>query len=418
MSTILNQLKVNRKRSIKGKEQGKEQGKGQGKGPVNYNSHFTDITYDKIHVNDILFTHTFRSNNPHAHLKYKIDNEILNTLDHFILVVDFNHLGGGTTFFLDTIVSIYKKKQTFVIARNFNNSLHLNINDESELSYKYTELESIAFLKQYKNKISKIFVNHLLGHSKMFIANLSTLNKEIITITHDYYNFCTVSNPYYHDIPNITITPRIKPTLSITQNEANLTIFKNQKVLELPDFKNSDVAINTNNHNTVIAILGNITTIKGETILKDIIQQYKNTDVHIIVIGYTTLNCKYYTYNSIQEFNQILLEQKPNMLLELSISPETYSYTLSLCMLTKLPILCLKKMFPSVIENRLKTYSNVHYFTNPKQLNTLIRTKKQSYLYTILPIIYYNKEWNNIFLTKNVSFDKKKTDYPIKDIET
>ena len=355
------------------------------------------MSFNEINVKDILFTKRINTN-IHEHLKYKIENEQLNTLDNFILIIDFNHLGGGTTIFLDTIVSIYKKNQTFVIARNCDRMLHLNINEEYDLSYKYSELESINFLKQYKNKISKIFINHLLGHSDLFISELSMLNKEMITITHDYYNICQIPNPYYHEIPKYTIPPRITPTLSITQNEANLLIFKNQKVLELPDFKKSNIEIKTNNRNTVIAIVGSITTLKGEHILNDLIILYKN--IHIIVIGYTTLNCPYYTYNSIEEFNRILLEQKPNMLLELSISPETYSYTLSLCMLTNLPILCLKKNFPSVIENRLKSYSNVHYFSNPRELNQLIKTKKSNYLKTIFPVIYYNKEWDNIFLTK------------------
>ena len=58
-------------------------------------------------------------------------------------------------------------------------------------------------------------------------------------------------------------------------------------------------------------------------------------------------NC--YGYNTIEEFNNILIKVKPNILLELSLWPETYSYTLSLAMITSLPILCLQKMYKKFI---------------------------------------------------------------------
>ncbi len=357
-----------------------------------------EVAYDTIHADDILITRRYLSNKCHEHLEYKIDNNILDILEEFILVLDFGNGGGGTTFFINTIVSIYKKNQSFVIARNFDNMLHLNINEEYDLSHKYSEAESILFLQKYKHKISKIFINHLLNHSTLFINELHLLQKEIITITHDYYNICRIPQPYFHEIQHCRIKPRINPTLSITQNKENCVTFKNQKILEIPDFKKNNVRINTTD--IVVAILGNINTLKGETMLKKIIQNYKNTNVRVIVIGYTEIDCIYYNYNSIHEFNTILSEQKPTLLLELSIWPETYSYTLSLCMLTTLPILCFKKNFNSVIEKRLESYPNKYYFSNLSELNELIATKGQPYLFTIEPVIYYNREWNDIFLTK------------------
>ena len=359
---------------------------------------YKEIVYDAIHEEDILITRKYLSGKSHEHLEYKIDNGILDILEDFILVLDFTNGGGGTTFFINTIVSIYKKNQTFVIARNFDTMLHLNINEEYDLSHKYSEAESVAFLQKYKHKISKVFINHLFYHSDTFINELYTLKKEIITVTHDYYNICSIPQPYFHEIKHYSIEPRIRPTLSITQNKTNCITFKNQKIIELPDFKKNDKKINT--HDIVVAIIGNINTLKGGEMLKKLIKIYKNTNVRIIVIGYTEIKCEYYTYNNIREFNQILEEQKPTLLLELSIWPETYSYTLSLSMLTTLPILCFKKDFPSVIENRLTSYPNKYYFSNLLELHELIMTKGQSYLFTIEPVLYYNREWNDIFLTK------------------
>ena len=361
--------------------------------------------YVSMHSNDLLITRKYQSDKHHEHLKYKIDNNILDILEEFILVLDFQNGGGGTTFFINTIVSKYKNNQTFVIARNYDNYLHLNINEEYDLTYKYSETDSILFLNKYKSRISKIFINHLYNHNINFINEINKLDKQIITITHDYYNWCSISQPFFHKIKECCIEPRIKPDLIITQHKLNVALVKNNesiKIIDLPDYKNSDIKINFNNDNIVVAILGNINNLKGKIILEKLIEIYKNTNIKIIVIGYVVIeNFKnYYYYNSIEEFNNILIEQKPNIILELSIWPETYSYTLTLSMITQLPILCLKKKFNSVVENRLEQYTKTHYFSSLMELDALIKTKGQNYLYTISPILYYNAEWNNIFLTK------------------
>ena len=364
--------------------------------------------YDTMHSNNLLITRKFMSDKNHEHLNYKIYNRILDILEEFILVLDFQNGGGGTTFFLNTIVSKYKNNQTFVIARNYNNLLHLNINEEYDLDDKYSEEESIIFLNTYKNVISKIFINHLYEHSVNFINKINTLGKESIIITHDYHNICSIPQPFFHEIENYYIEPRIKSNLTITQHEINLLSFSKKskaiKIMELPDYKNAGDKINfdNNNNNIVVAIIGNINHLKGKETLEKLIENYKNTNIQIIVIGYTIIPNfeNYYYYNSIEEFNNILIEKKPNILLELSIWPETYSYVLTLSMITQLPIVCLKKNFNSIVENRLKKYEKAFYFSTLLELDTLIKTKYQNYLYTISPILYYNTEWNDIFLTK------------------
>ena len=364
--------------------------------------------YDAMNSENLLITRKFLSNKTHENLNYKINNDILNTLNEFIFVLDFPNGGGGTTFFINTIVSKYKNNQTFVIARNYDGLLHLNINEELDLNDKYEDYESILFLDKYKDNISKIFVNHLLNHSNNFINKIKSLNKEIITITHDYYNICNISQPYYHEITKNYIIPKIQSDIIITQNEINILTFgeiykQPIHIINLPDYKKSDIKINNNNTcNIVVGIIGNIIDIKGKQILEKLINIYKNTNIKIIVIGYTKIHGfnNYYCYNSINEFNAILVEHKPNILLELSLWPETYSYTLTLSMLTQLPILCLNKNFKSVIQNRLNNYSKKYYFSTFLKLDKLIKMHSQNYLYTVLPILYYNNDWDKIFLTK------------------
>jgi len=372
-----------------------------------YNEKIYYNNYETLHSNDLFITRKFLSEKHHEYLNYNIDNNILDMLNKFILVLDFNNGGGGTTFFINTIVSKYNNNQTFVIARNYDDLLHLNINEIYDLNYRYSETESIIFLNKYKNNISKIFINHLYNHNINFINQINKLGKEIITITHDYYNICEIPQPLFHEIEKNYIEPRIQSSLLITQHKINISSFVRKhnkliKIIELPDYKKPDIKIDCTNDNIVVAIIGNINNLKGKPILEKIIEHYKDTNIKIIVIGYLVIdnimNC--YNYNSIEEFNNILIEQKPNIILELSIWPETYSYVLSLSMITQLPILCLKKKFNSVIEDRLKNYSKSYYFSSLPELDKLIKTKYQNYLYTILPILYYNTEWNNIFLTK------------------
>ena len=366
-------------------------------------------TYITMSESDLLITRKFFSDKNHEHLHYKINNnELLDILDEFILVIDFPNGGGGTTFFLNTIISKYKYYQTFVIARNINDKLHLNINEEYDFLQKYTNNESLVFLDNYKSKISKIFVNHTYGHDIEFIKKLNTLDVEIVSITHDYSNICSVSQPYFHEINKKIKNPFFRIDTLITQNKTNAIVFskyynKSLVLCEMPDYKQKDKLIEFDNGDKiVVGIIGNIIDIKGRKILESLIDYYKDTNIEFIVIGYTIIeNFKnFYFYNSIIEFNNILMEKKPNLLLELSLWPETYSYTLTLSMITDLPIIYLNKKFNSVVHNRLKKYTKSYNFSNIEELDLLIKNHSQKYLYTISPVIYYNTGWNNIFLTK------------------
>jgi len=370
--------------------------------------------YDYLEAQFLLNTRPFYKENTDF-LKYKIENSNLDNLNSFILIIDFQNGGGGTTHFLNTIISKYKIYQTFVVARNYNNLLHLNINEEFELTYKYNFIESLDFLNNYKHKISKIFINHIKDHHKEFLNKLFTLNVEVITITHDYSILTDYYQPYFHEIEqkilnNPPVIDAIKYNMIITQNKVNLNTFKNfntfknlNTVVELPDFRKSNKLFINKKNIITVAIIGNLIDIKGKQMLVKIIDYYKkDINVEIVVIGHVEIpNFKnFFYYNSIYEFNEILLKVQPNILLELSLWPETYSYTLTLGMLTNLPILYFNKSFDSVIENRLNKYNKAYPLNSLNHLNRLIKKYQQNYFFTIYPMIYYNKFWNDLFITK------------------
>jgi hypothetical protein len=353
-----------------------------------------------------------------------ISNNILDILDSdFILIIDMPHLLGGACFFLDVIISYFKKHVFFVVAKHINNSLHIIINNEYKLENNYNASESIAFIYKYKNKIQNIFFNHTLDHNKDFINNLFTINKHTTYITHDYYLLCNKPQAYHYELPKKSshYLDINKFDKVITQNAANLSIFQNYykskiDVISLPDFNKSTTKrlhAPILNGQIIVGIIGAISLYKGKEILDKIISFYKSDlNIKIIVFGYVEITGfnNYYPYDTIGELNDLLSKYKPNLLLELSLWPETYSYTLTLGMLTGLPILCLKKKFVSVIENRLSKYKKVLYFTNYNNLAALIYANKQEFLFTIDETIYVDKLWEKCFFN-NVNHNPYKQVY-------
>ena len=359
---------------------------------------------------DILYTKFY--NAPQTSNTYnftKISNDTVDLIEEFIFIVDMPNMGGGVTFFMDTIMSYYKKNTTFVIARSYDKMLRLFINNEYQLENSYNLDESLLFIEKYQHKINKILFNHIISHDMRFIKQLLQINKHTTYITHDYYNICNTPQAYFNDIAPKHKTNKHYLDLNsfdavITQNDANLPIFtqyykKPIDVIELPDFKKSNKLVKTANNEIVIGIIGAISIEKGRDILENIVNFYKDSNVTFIVFGYVEIKnfSNVYRYNNIKELNDLLITHKPNMLLELSIWPETYSYTLSLAMLTQLPILYSKKRFKSVVENRLSNYKNKYGFNNYKELDLLIKQYKQDFLYTIEENVYFDAKWNNYF---------------------
>jgi len=385
---------------------------------------FNKDVYNKFKIEKIISllencdneTTNVYENKPIIRYNNKLDKYVndLNNYNSIILIIDFpEHYLGGTNSFLNSIISKYKNNQDFLIVRNNNENFELTFNDDFRLNANLNENELIDFLKINRSKFIKIFVNHIIGYSKSFINFLFRMNKEITAITHDYSLIKGTENsqPYYHELCNnndqsiINLFDKI-----ITQNEMNIVNIENKLVenkniiiSELPDFKKRKDLVNTNNESTVVGIIGYINHLKGYKILDKINTFIKqnNLNIKIIIFGDSiNKNIPSKEYRTINEFNDLLIKYKPNVLLEASIWPETYSYSLTLSMLTGLPILCFDKNFPSVIKNRLENYENKYYFEHvDNNLFELIEKTKQNYFFTVKPIKYYNSFWDNYFIT-------------------
>lgn len=347
----------------------------------------------------------------------EISNEDFNFLKLFIVIIDFNNLGGGTGFFINTIISKYKYFQTFLILRSYNEMIEFNINDEYVFSKLYNYNEAFLFLKNNNHKINKIFFNHILGHSHSFLLNLFNLNKEVSLITHDYCTIMQNPQPYYIEIQNEMNIKKNDDKINInlfdqiiTQNINNLPIFekflKSEKkiiISMLPDFKNSLDLIQTNNKTIVIGVLGYIHNIKGRQIIISLNNYIKKNklNIKIVVFGYISdQNIQQKCYKDINELNNLFIHYKPNILLESNIWPETWSYTLTIAMLTQLPILSLKKPYINTIENRLTEYNKTYYYHNINDIISFVEQNKQDFFYTVEPIIYFNDFWDDYFITK------------------
>ena len=377
--------------------------------------------------------------------------DMLNS-DSFILVVDFPKYGGGTNVFMNIMLNKYKYNQTFLIARNIYGLVQFTINDEYVLNTCFNENESIEFIIKNKDKIIKIFFNHTLGHSINFLNSLFKINKEVTTITHDYILLC--ENPQaYNDIPqafydyliNIKNIPDNKVNINnfnniIFQNISNYNIFKkflnnnniNKIISEIPDFKEKLNLIKTNNTTIIVGVIGEVSNIKGKKYIENINNYLieNNINIKIIVFGHINyidsindsnndtnnniLEC--YRYYNINELNDLLVKFKPNLILETSIWPETYSYTLSLSMITSLPILSIIKNFQGTISNRLSKYLKKYFFQDVNEFIELANKYKQDYFYTIKPNIYFNSFWDNYFITskQKIKFDNISFKYDIK----
>uniref|UniRef100_A0A6C0LJ73 Glycosyl transferase family 1 domain-containing protein n=1 Tax=viral metagenome TaxID=1070528 RepID=A0A6C0LJ73_9ZZZZ len=349
--------------------------------------------------------------------------EDIDSIESFILIIDFPFCGGGSGHFLNSIIEKYKYNQPFLILRNIDNEIHLFLNNEYKLTTQLSEPAAIDFLKHNTHKFQKIFVNHTLGHSEHFINSLFTLDKEVTTITHDHYMLFTNPNPSIEEIKNkINIRENSfinKFNRIITQNKGNLNIFNeylnnNQEIVvtNLPDYQKSlNRYENDSSDKIVIAVIGDVSHIKGYDFVNNLFN-YINANglnMEIIVIG-NIYHCsvKNRSYKSISEFNEILIEYKPHLILEASLCQETYSYTASLAMLTQLPIVSYYLDYKYAIINRLTEYGKLYCFHTMEECLNLINIHKQPYFYTVEPEIYFNSFWDNYFLTgnKKISLNK------------
>jgi len=359
-------------------------------------------------------------------------NSLINIYDSFIFILDLpeNH-GGGTKEFINNIYFKYSKHNNFLFLlpnKNDDNLYNIYISDMKIVELNVSQIINVINL--INEKIDKIFCNHILFFSNdllKFIFSLKNNIKKTI-ITHDHflltnnlpqttidfiYNFISEDeedededeecqninyirhNDYIFDSVDTIISQNIKNIYLIKQKYLHKLI-----ISDLPDFYSSDEKFITSNNTINILFIGGLHSLKGGDFVEFLIRDYyKDTNINYLVLGALSnfKNKHTHLYSNIDEFNKLLINFKPNLIVETSVWPETYSYTLTLSMLTQLPILILKKPFHSVIEERVKDYNNVFFYSSLRELNTLIHSKKQDFFYSIKPIVYFNMYWDNYF---------------------
>jgi hypothetical protein len=332
--------------------------------------------------------------------------------DDFVIIVDFFNLGGGTTNFINLIVSKYKYYNNFIIIRENKNKYTVTLNDDYIVfsSVKFKDIESFIFKRMCN--IDFIFVNHFYEVDTNFvdfIFSLKKYDKKIITITHDFFYFYNKVQPSFEELTNLPPCNKSYTNnfdLILTQHRNNLQYFnnKNIKIVTMPDYKYSEKQIyNTDNIKTV-GIIGNISILKGLNFLKTIVCQHK--DIKFIVFGIANINTNEFpniticSYTNIQELNTLLVLHKPTVLLELSIWPETYSYTLTLAHIVKLPLIVYSKPVSCVIYERIKELNINHVtFDTLQQFNTIIHSNIHKYtFFTIQPVVYFSKYIDELFI--------------------
>jgi len=367
---------------------------------------------DQIYVHDIVKRNTpvFRYLEPVQNI-----DSFFKRFNAFTLIIDFPCFGGGCSFFLNSIITKYKNNMDFLIVRAFKDNIHWYVNDEHILNYSTHIDDAFHLLNKVVPKIRKIFINSIIGHQSKFLDKVMSYGIEVSTITHDFRLVFDDPHKYFyeleHENPN-NIIDFSKINRIFTQNVGNLHTFgrfftkKNTiHVSPLPDFKKALKRIETNNEKTVIGVLGDISDVKGCILVYHIAKLIKTQPEKYELIVFGNINVPYvtkYPYTSIRHLNTLLENHKPNLWLETSLWPETYSYTLTLMKITRLPILYQNKFYNCAVQNRIKEYPSAFSYNSIEDvsLNTISNIKK-NHLFTIEPTIYYPDIWEQYFSSYN-----------------
>ena len=125
----------------------------------------------------------------------------------------------------------------------------------------------------------------------------------------------------------------------------------------------------------------------------------KHENIKLSIIGQCS-GIKSSPYASIEEFNAILSRHRPNVLLFPSNWPETYSYTLTLAMLSKVLIVLKTCPYQYAMSERLEGYENYIFddFTDPDKLIARCMAAKSQYVHTVNPEVHVDEAWSEIFL--------------------
>jgi hypothetical protein len=363
--------------------------------------------YDFLEEKDLIYPYIKND----KYLEFETDLDILNVLPNFNLIIDSNDSDTKDSFFINTIISKYKNYATFLILRYDNEKYYLNLNNEFLINQFFNGIDEVMkLIDNFVDKINKIFINSFILYSDKFIEYILKLPIYKITTTSDfnknYKNSLTLYS--YIDLYNKNIDiNKIDELIHPYEHKVDSynTIYQKPiKIIPFPKFNFKNIKIKTNNKQIICCIIGNINEKKGRTNLENIVtyfdEKYKNIKFVLLGTIDTKINITSEKYESIDEFNNLLIKYSPNIIIELSDYINNYSDTLNLTLITNLPIIYSSKKNESYIKEQLLNCVKAYQFENMDDLFYLINKYSQDYFYTILPVISFSKCWNDIWIDK------------------
>ena len=382
---------------------------------INYNDEmsnidkipFDDDNYDLLDESDIIYTKV----SDKKYLQFESDIKILDVLPNYNLIIDMNNSECKDSFFINSIISKYKTHSTFLILRFDQEKYYFNINNEYILNQFYNETDDvITIIENIKHKITKIFVNSFISFNEKFIEYVLNLSIFKIGTTSDFFKIYKESLPFYEYInlinPNININ-KFDELINPNDYEYNLKLFssfyhKDIKIVPFPHFNNKLKKFKTNNKEIICCLIGNFTEPNIKTELENIVlyfgERYKS--INFVIFGNidTKMHIDSEKYSTINEFNNLLTKYNPNVIINLGNYNTNYCDNLQLSFITDLPIIYSKKNSNYYNKHKLSSYYKSYEFESMDTLFYLINKHSQDYFYTILPIISFNRYWNDLWI--------------------
>ncbi|WP_455682823.1 glycosyltransferase [Thomasclavelia sp.] len=319
------------------------------------------------------------------------------------------------------------------------------------------------YSKEYKDMVEKIIdgldidvvhVHHMIGHYFDIIDVAKSRNIKTLYTAHDFYCLCPSINMLYNmeqcclDIDKKDCTQCLKNKLGISNNIINLWKSRWKHYLEqfdeviTPSKSTKDILqkeytklhckdiehginIYQNKCNLAytgkmnVAFVGVMAKHKGAEIVQDLIKNVKDTDISFHLFGdseYKNLkkNTNNYTYHGKykrEELSQLLIDNEINLVCNLSIWPETYSYTLTETISCRVPVLSYNI---GAVAERIEKYGfgwTVPLGTTTKDLGKFIVDLKNDQ-------VGYERVINNLNVYKTKTVESMIEEYlPLYDVE-
>lgn len=410
------------------------------------------ISYHNVFNNNKFYSIDLKENNNKVYDYYTLNknyqsflkNVLCNLFDYkdfnFVLVIDYDiSYTGGTSFFYECISQYYMSicKTNIIKIKSNKKELLLFLND-----IKINCDTSLEFIKSFLGDLQKnfqyIFINSFVGHMNNFIHYILNLPQKKIVITHDYSYVFNTRQPTFLQLKNSCETNHLllelinKVDLIYTQNVKNMNticitslekeikqkIIEKTIIFDMPDYyENTDeiTVKKLENDKIIIGIIGYISSIKGLQLVSDLYKKYKSNEyIDFFNFGENCIGIPSQKYADINELNLLIKKVKPDILLFTALWPETYSYTLTHCLLIELPIFIFD-IGECVVSDRIYKWENnknIYFFTNLDEFDfyfSIIKNKSQKTIKLIKDEIRISNDFDFIF--KDTFLQNKKIQY-------